>query len=43
LPEGNKQLRYTLEEVIHPKPVDNRDGEEIAIDVMEKAGLKFKE
>jgi hypothetical protein len=36
-------LLPTLYEALHPKPVDNRTGDEIAIDVIKKAGLKFKE
>ena len=39
-PEG-KQLTLTLDEVMHPAPVDRRKSEDIILDVMEKAGLRF--
>lgn len=37
--EGKKlTVRYV--DYIHPKPVDNRTGDEIALSVIEKLGLK---
>jgi hypothetical protein len=42
LPEGNKQLQYTLDELLHPKPVDNRTVEEITEDICNRAGITIK-
>ena len=42
IPEG-KQLTMTLDEILNPKPADNRSGADIVLDVMEKAGLTFGE
>lgn len=38
----NKCLQVDLMDIIDPKPVDNRAPEEIAADVIEKAGLILK-
>lgn len=35
-------LNVHLMDVIHPKPVDNRSGDEIALDVISKAGLTLQ-
>ena len=38
-----KTLTVRYEDVIHPKPVDNRTGDEIAEDVIKRLGLRIKE
>lgn len=43
LPEGNRQMSLSLEEYIHPASIDTRTGEEIAKDVIKRAGLSEKE
>ena len=37
-----KTLTINYREYTHPKAVDNRTGDEVVIDVMKKAGLRFK-
>lgn len=37
----NKYISTSYEDVLKPKKIDNRSGDEIAIDIMERAGLKF--
>lgn len=37
-----KTLSITYDEYKHPKPVDNRTGDEIALDVINKLGLKLR-
>lgn len=39
--EGGQYLTARYIDVINPKPIDNRTGDEIAIDVMKRAGLSF--
>lgn len=39
----NESYNLTLYEMLNPKPVDTRTGDEIAADIINKAGLKFKE
>lgn len=39
----NKYITASYQDVLKPKKVDNRTGDEIAMDVMAKAGLKFGE
>lgn len=39
----NKRISRTYNEIIHPKPEDKRTGDEIALDVMQRAGLSFGE
>lgn len=41
-PQG-KYLVATYEELVRPKPVDTRKGEEIINDVFENCGLKWSE
>lgn len=41
-PQG-KWITATFEEVLNPKPVDNRTGDEIVIDMIKKHGFKPKE
>ena len=41
-PQG-KNLVPTFDEILNPKPVDERTGDEIAIDVIKAAGLRFEE
>lgn len=36
-------MSLTLNEVLNPKPVDTRTGEEIAKDIIERAGLIQKD
>lgn len=38
----NKTLRKSWLDIIDPKPVDNRSGDEIAMDVIKKTGLVCK-
>lgn len=38
----NKTLRKRWLDIIDPKPVDNRSGDEIAMDVIKKTGLVCK-
>ena len=40
--KGDERYSMTLYEIEHPKPVDNRTGDEIAIDVINKLGLKLE-
>ncbi len=37
-----KTLSITYDEYKHPKPVDNRTGDEIALDIINKLGLKLR-
>lgn len=37
-----KTLTVTYEEYRHPKPVDNRTGDEIALDIINKLGLRLE-
>ena len=37
----NKFIDTSYSEILNPKPVDTRSGDEIALDVMQKAGLHF--
>lgn len=37
-----KTLTVTYEEYRHPKPVDDRTGDEIALDVINKLGLRLE-
>lgn len=37
-----KTLTITYNDFIHPKPVDNRTGDEIALDVINNLGLKLR-
>jgi hypothetical protein len=41
IPE-NKKLSATLDELVHPKPVDNRTVEEITEDICKRAGITMK-
>jgi hypothetical protein len=36
-----KTLTVTYDEFKHPKPVDNRTGDEIAVDIISKLGLRL--
>lgn len=36
----NKRLTVRYVDMINPQPVDNRTGDEIALDVINKLGLK---
>lgn len=38
----NKYCTTSFSEIIKPKKVDQRSGDEIALDVIKKAGLSFK-
>lgn len=37
-----KTLTVTYEDYRHPKPVDDRTGDEIALDIINKLGLKLR-
>lgn len=37
-----KTLTVTYDDILHPKPVDNRTGDEIAVDVITTLGLKLR-
>lgn len=37
-----KTLTISYDDYMHPKPVDNRTGDEIAVDVITKLGLKLR-
>jgi hypothetical protein len=39
---NDKKYTKTYQQLLHPEPVDNRTGEEIAREVILKAGLKPK-
>ena len=39
----NKHIVKTYDEIIHPAPVDDRTGEEIAADFIARHGLKTEE
>lgn len=39
----NKHLTKDYGEIMKPQKIDQRSGDEIAIDIMRKAGLKFGE
>lgn len=36
----NKYLNVHYDDLIHPKPVDTRSGDEIALDVIQRLDLK---
>lgn len=36
----NKRLTVRYEDIINPKPIDTRTGDEIALDVIQKLKLK---
>lgn len=38
-----KQLTKRWSDIAYPKPVDKRSGDEIALEVIKKAGLRFGE
>lgn len=38
---GGRYLSLSYMEIIHPKPVDNRTGDEIVEDIIRRAGLKI--
>ena len=38
---GDRYLSLSYREIIHPKPVDNRTGDEIVEDIIRRAGLKI--
>lgn len=40
---GDRYLSLSYREVIHPKPVDNRTGDEIVEDIILRAGLTVVE
>lgn len=40
-PQG-KWLQASYREMIKPKKIDNRSGDDIAMDIMKRAGLKFE-
>ena len=40
---GDRYLSLSYREVIHPKPVDNRTGDEIVEDIIRRAGLTVVE
>lgn len=37
---GGRYMSLSFGEMLRPKPIDNRTGDEIAMDVIKKAGLK---
>lgn len=37
----NKYITASYQDVLTPKKIDTRSGDEIAADIMERAGLKF--
>lgn len=39
----NQRLTVRFIDILDQKPIDNRSGDEIALDVIQKAGLRFKE
>ena len=39
----NKQIAQKYYDIINPRPEDHRTGDEIALDVMKRAGLSFGE
>lgn len=39
--EGDRYLSLSYREVINPKPVYNRTGDEIVEDIIQRAGLKI--
>ena len=38
----NKYIQRSWLDIIDPKPVDTRSGDEIALDVIERTGLHYK-
>ena len=38
---GDRYLSLSYREIIHPKTVDNRTGDEIVEDIIRRAGLKI--
>jgi len=39
----NKYISKTYDEIIHPVKVSDKSGEEIAVEIISKLGLKFME
>ena len=37
---GRSYMAVKFEDVVNPKPVDNRTGEEIAADIIKRAGIE---
>ena len=37
---GGSYMAVKFEDVVNPKPVDNRTGEEIAADIIKRAGIE---
>lgn len=37
---GGSYIQGKLKDILDPKPVDNRTGEEIAVEIIKKAGLE---
>ena len=37
---GGSYISAKLYDIINPKPVDNRNGEEIAADIIKRAGIE---
>lgn len=37
---GGSYMAVKFEDIINPKPVDNRTGEEIAADIIKRAGIE---
>ena len=40
--KGDERYRLTLYDIEHPKPVDDRTGDETAEDIIKKLGLKLE-
>lgn len=40
---GGEFIKAKFEDIVNPKPVDNRPAEEIAADVIERCGLVVKD
>ena len=38
--DGGSYITSKFEDIINPKPVDNRTGEEIAADIIKRAGIE---
>jgi len=39
----NKYIKSSFSDIINKKNIDNKSGDEIALDIFSKAGLKFEE
>lgn len=37
---GGSYIAVTLSDILNPKPVDNRTGEELAADIIKRAGIE---